>query len=61
MLSGKLSEKIRGTCIRCIEREELGSWSRRVTSLIKIISKFKNKFMNVPTSDTIKLKFGNLM
>ena len=29
MIAGNLTEKIRGTCIRCIEREELGSWSRR--------------------------------
>ena len=61
MLRGELSEKIRGTCIRCIEREELGSWSRRVTSIDKeIISKFKKNELIEPTSEIIKLKFGNL-
>ena len=29
MINGNLSEKIKGTCIRCIEREELGLWARR--------------------------------
>lgn len=61
MLSGKLSEKIRGTCIRCIEREELGLWSRREKCIDDYIVKaYENKFINIPTSDTIKLKFGNL-
>ena len=61
MLSGELTEKVRGTCIRCIEREELGSWSRRETKIdSSIIENYRKKFINIPTSDTIKLKFGNL-
>ena len=61
MISGNLSEKIKGTCIRCIEREELGSWSRRERRIKKyIIDNYKKDFLNIPTSDTIKLKFGNL-
>ena len=61
MLSGDLSEKIRGTCIRCIEREELGLWSRRERKIDDyVIKTYENKFINIPTSDTIKLKFGNL-
>tara|TARA_B100002019_G_C21251941_1_gene591618 strand:+ start:112 stop:1311 length:1200 start_codon:yes stop_codon:yes gene_type:complete len=61
MLDGNLSEKIRGTCIRCIEREELGLWSRREKHIKKyVIDNYKNNFINIPTSDTIKLKFGNL-
>lgn len=61
MISGNLSEKIKGTCIRCIEREELGSWSRRERRIKKyIIENYKKDFLNIPTSDTIKLKFGNL-
>ena len=61
MLKGHLSEKIRGTCIRCIEREELGLWSRRETNVKKyVIETYKKNFYNLPTSDTIKLKFGNL-
>ena len=61
MLSGNLSEKIRGTCIRCIEREELGLWSRRERKIDDyVIKTYENKFINIPTSDTIKLKFGNL-
>lgn len=61
MLNGVLSEKIKGTCIRCIEREQLGSWSRRVKDIDKsIIENYKLKFLNIPTNKTIKLKFGNL-
>ena len=61
MIRGELSEKIRGTCIRCIEREELKSWSRRETTIDKkIINQFKNNKFLKPTSETIKLKFGNL-
>ena len=61
MLNGKISEKIRGTCIRCIEREELGLWSRREKKIQQyIIDNYKNNFLSIPTSDTIKLKFGNL-
>ena len=61
MLSGTLSEKLRGTCIRCIEREELGLWSRREKNIDDyVIKTYENKFINIPTSDTIKLKFGNL-
>ena len=47
MIRGELSEKIRGTCIRCIEREELNSWSRRETIINeKIIDQFsKNELM----------------
>ena len=61
MIRGELSEKIRGTCIRCIEREELNSWSRRQKSINpKIINQFKNSKDLIPTSNTIKLKFGNL-
>ena len=61
MLKGNLSEKIKGTCIRCIEREELGLWSRREKNIKEVtIENYKNNFINIPTSDTIKLKFGNL-
>ena len=61
MLNGHLSEKIRGTCIRCIEREELGLWSRRMEKIDDyIIKNYQNDFLNIPTLDTIKLKFGNL-
>ena len=61
MIRGELSEKIRGTCIRCIEREELKSWSRRETTIDKkIIKQFSNNEFLKPTSETIKLKFGNL-
>ena len=61
MIAGNLSEKIKGTCIRCIEREELGLWSRRETSIKKyVLETYNKKFYNIPTSDTIKLKFGNL-
>jgi len=61
MLNGVLSEKVRGTCIRCIEREELGLWSRRKEEINDlIIENYKQDFINIPTSDTIKLKFGNL-
>ena len=61
MIRGELSEKIRGTCIRCIEREELNSWSRRETIIDnKIIKQFSNNKFLKPTSETIKLKFGNL-
>ena len=61
MIRGELTDKIRGTCIRCIEREELGSWSRREVHIDKsIIQKFKRNEKISPTSDTIKLKFGNL-
>ena len=61
MIRGELTEKIRGTCIHCIEREELNSWSRRETKINKnIIKQFKNNKFLRPTSDTIKLKFGNL-
>ena len=61
MLDGNLSEKIRGTCIRCIEREELGLWARREKVIKKyVIDTYKNNFINIPTSDIIKLKFGNL-
>ena len=38
MIEGNLSEKIRGTCIRCIEREELGLWSRREKTIKKIVN-----------------------
>jgi len=61
MLRGYLSEKIRGTCIRCIEREELGLWARREKNIdYNIIKKFKSGKKLEPTSNTIKLKFGNL-
>jgi MoaA/NifB/PqqE/SkfB family radical SAM enzyme len=61
MLRGYLSEKIRGTCIRCIEREELGSWARRRKKIDKkIINNYKLGLKLIPTSDVIKLKFGNL-
>ena len=61
MLRGHLSDKIKGTCIRCIEREELGLWSRRQKSInSKIINQFKNNEQLEPTSHIIKLKFGNL-
>ena len=61
MIAGNLSEKIKGTCIRCIEREELGLWSRREKSIKKyVLETYNKKFYNIPTSDTIKLKFGNL-
>ena len=61
MLAGELTEKIRGTCIRCIEREELGLWSRREKDIKPyVIDTYKGNFLNIPTSKTIKLKFGNL-
>ena len=61
MIAGNLTEKIRGTCIRCIEREELGSWSRREKNIKHyVLENYKKNFLNIPTSDTIKLKFGNL-
>ena len=61
MLRGVLTDEIRGTCIRCIEREELGSWSRRIKKIDdKIIKRFKADSYLIPTSDTIKIKFGNL-
>ena len=61
MIRGELTDKIKGTCIRCIEREELGSWSRRETYIDnKIIKQFKRNEKLVPTSKVIKLKFGNL-
>ena len=61
MLNGVLSEKVKGICIRCIEREELGSWSRRNKKINEVIIKnYQQNFINIPTSDTIKLKFGNL-
>jgi len=61
MIRGELTDKIKGTCIRCIEREELGSWSRRETYIdTKIIKQFKRNEKLVPTSKVIKLKFGNL-
>jgi len=61
MLRGVLTDEIRGTCIRCIEREELGSWSRRIKKIDdKIIKQFKTDSYLIPTSDTIKIKFGNL-
>ena len=58
MIRGELTDKIKGTCIRCIEREELGSWSRRETYIDnKIIKQFKRNEKLVPTSKVIKLKF----
>lgn len=61
MLRGELTDKIKGTCIRCIEREELGSWARRDKTINReILTKFKQGNTIIPTSDTIKLKFGNL-
>jgi len=61
MIAGNLTEKIRGTCIRCIEREELGSWSRREKNIKHyVLENYKKNFLNIPTSNTIKLKFGNL-
>ena len=61
MIRGELTDKIRGTCIRCIEREDLGSWSRRqITIENEIIDNFKKNNDLIPTSNTIKLKFGNL-
>ena len=61
MLRGQLTEQIKGTCIRCIEREELGSWARRVKHIDKkIIDDFKKNNSLIPTSNTLKLKFGNL-
>ena len=62
MIAGNLTEKIRGTCIRCIEREELGSWSRREKNIKHhVLENYKKNFLNIPTSNTIKLKFGNLV
>ena len=61
MINGNLSEKIKGTCIRCIEREELGLWARREKRIqYYVLETFRKNFYNIPTSDTIKLKFGNL-
>ena len=61
MLRGELTEKIKGTCIRCIEREELGSWARREKRIDReVITNFKKNLSIIPTSNTIKLKFGNL-
>ena len=61
MINGNLSEKIKGTCIRCIEREELGLWARREKRIQNyVLETFRKNFYNIPTSDTIKLKFGNL-
>ena len=61
MIRGALTDKIKGTCIRCIEREEMGSWSRRIKKIDNnIIKKFTNDSFLIPTSDTIKIKFGNL-
>jgi len=61
MLNGYLSDKIKGTCVRCIEREELGLWSRREKKIEEyIVKNYQNDFLNIPTVDTIKLKFGNL-
>ena len=61
IINGNLSEKIKGTCIRCIEREELGLWARREKRIqYYVLETFRKNFYNIPTSDTIKLKFGNL-
>ena len=61
MINGVMSEKVQGTCIRCIEREELGLWSRRVTHIEKCVHEnYQKKFLSIPTNKTIKLKFGNL-
>ena len=61
MLRGELSDDIKGTCVRCIEREELGSWSRRIKSIDpKIIKDFKKGIDLIPRSNVIKFKFGNL-
>ncbi len=61
MLSGNLSENIKDTCVRCIEREELGLWSRREKKINDyIVKNYQKDFLNIPTFETIKLKFGNL-
>tara|TARA_B100001564_G_scaffold317097_1_gene292874 strand:- start:2048 stop:3253 length:1206 start_codon:yes stop_codon:yes gene_type:complete len=61
MLRSDISEQIRGTCIRCIEREELGLWSRREKNIdYKIIKDYINNKKLTPTAQTLKLKFGNL-
>lgn len=61
MINGVLSDKIKGTCIRCLEREELNSWSRRETEIDDVVLlNYKSDFYNIPTSKVFKLKFGNL-
>jgi len=61
MLNGNISEHLKKNCSRCLEREELGLWSRRNPDISHIILKnYTAGNLCLPTSDTIKIKFGNI-
>lgn len=61
MINFNMTDEIKKTCLKCIEREELGLWSRREHYLKKIVlDNYKAGNLNIPTSKTLKLKFGNV-
>lgn len=61
MIDFNINDEIKKTCLKCIERESLGIWSRREPQIKKIIlDNFEKGNINIPTSKTLKLKFGNV-
>lgn len=61
MINFKMTDQIKRTCLKCIEREKLGLWSRRQSEINKsVLDNYKAGFLNIPTSKTLKLKFGNV-
>jgi len=61
MIDFNIDDEVKKTCLKCIERESLGIWSRRDPKIKKIVlDNFKEGNINIPTSKTLKLKFGNV-
>lgn len=61
MIDYNITPQIRQICSRCIEREELNLWSRREGKVDEIVLKnFQSGNLVIPTSKTIKIKFGNI-
>lgn len=61
MIDYNITPEIRKICSRCIEREELNLWSRRQGKVDEITLKnFQSENLVIPTSKTIKIKFGNI-
>jgi len=61
MIDYNMTDQIKKICHNCIEREKIGLWSRRTQDINSVIlDNYKAGNINIPTSDTLKLKFGNL-